>query len=178
MTMNSTRKILGHLVFATMVACQLVYGNEPPPPIRHLDERFAISAQIRPEQLAELKARGYTTVVAVRPDGEAGDQPSATVIEEAAKVSGVRFVYIPVPSAGISESQIGTLSTAITSDTGKVLAYCRSGNRAARLWSLAEASRSNGRSKDEILQAVKAAGQAGENLENEVANRIALRKTR
>jgi uncharacterized protein (TIGR01244 family) len=169
--------MLGRVVIAAILASSVVHASEMPPPVRHINERYAISAQIRPEQIADLKGRGYTTVVALRPDGESADQPTASDMEAAAKANGIRFVYIPVTSAGMSESQIGTLSAVIASDSGKVLAYCRSGSRAARLWSLAEATRDQGASKDDILRAVKAAGQSADNLESDIVERIARRKS-
>ena len=175
MTILSKRRMLGQALLAAMLATGIVQASDTPPPVRHITDRYAISPQIRPEHLAALSARGYTTVVALRPDGEGSDQPAAADLEAAAKTHGIKFVYVPVTSAGISEPQVGALASALAGDTGKVLAYCRSGSRAARVWSLVEASRPQGLDTAGILAAVKDAGQSAENLEAEIAGRIARR---
>jgi uncharacterized protein (TIGR01244 family) len=146
--------------------------------VSHITEQFAISGQIQPDQLAELKARGFTTVIALRPDGEGADQPTAAQIEAAARAEGVSFAYIPVGSGPISESQVSALQSVIAGGTGKTLAFCRSGSRAARVWALAEASRPGGASAGEILAAVKAGGQSAENLKSEIDQRVGRRAYR
>lgn len=143
--------------------------------VRQMSEQFAVTGQIRPDQLAELKERGYTSIVALRPDNEGGDQPSAAQIEAAAKALGLSFAYIPVSSATISGSQLSTLQEVLSADSGKVLAYCRSGNRAARAWGLAEASRPGGPSSEQILSVVKAAGYSAADLSAEIDTRISKR---
>lgn len=56
--------------------------------------------------------------------------------------------------------------------------YCRSGSRAARTWSLMEASRPGGRSADDILAAVKRSGQGADDLAGAINARIAKRGPR
>jgi uncharacterized protein (TIGR01244 family) len=149
-----------------------------PVKLMQLTERFATAGQIRPEQLAELKALGYTTIVALRPDGEAADQPSAAQIEAAARSNGMSFAYVPVAPGGIPDSQVTALALAIASDSGKVLAYCRSGSRAARTWSLAEASRPGGAGVDTILGVVKAGGHSADDLRTAIEVRVSERPSK
>ncbi len=141
-----------------------------------LTERFAVAGQITVEQLAELKARGYTTIIALRPDGEGGpDQPSSAQMGDAARSNGMSFAYVPVVPGPIPESAVAALRQAIAGDTGKVLLYCRSGSRAARTWSLVEASRPGGMDADAIVAAVKASGQSADDLRSAITGRVSAR---
>ncbi|KXV36079.1 oxidoreductase, partial [Gluconobacter oxydans] len=65
-------------------------------PTRHLTDSYAVSPQIAVQDIADLKAEGFRTILCFRPDGEAPDQPEMTVIEEAAKEAGLAFAAIPV----------------------------------------------------------------------------------
>ena len=52
-------------------------------------ESFATAPQIAPQDLAEIGAMGFKTVVNNRPDGEGGaDQPTSAVMEAAALAAG------------------------------------------------------------------------------------------
>ena len=61
---------------------------------------------------------------------------------------------------------------------GPVLIYCRSGKRAARTWALVEAQRVNGMSTDEIIRAVRAAGQEANDLRDRLDAGVGRRETR
>jgi sulfide:quinone oxidoreductase len=169
---SSKRRLVGAAaVVGLLLAALPALSRETP--VRHITEQFAIAGQITPEQVVELKARGFTTIVAMRPDGEGADQPAAAQVEAVAKANGMRFAYIPV-SGPITDSQVLALHDTVAKG-GKVLGYCRSGNRVARVWSLMEASRPGGRAPAEILGAVKAAGQSVDNLQADIAQRFARR---
>lgn len=140
-----------------------------------LTERFAVTGQLNPDQLADLKARGYTTIVALRPDGEGPDQPSAAQMSDAARSSGLAFAFVPVAPGAIPDTAVTALEKAVAGDAGKVLLYCRSGSRAARTWSLYEASRPDGADPEAILAAVKASGQSADDLRGAIVGRVAAR---
>jgi uncharacterized protein (TIGR01244 family) len=164
---------------ALVLAASAFAGSVVPVPakISPLSERFAISGQVTPDQLADLKARGYDTIISLRPDGESPDQPSAAQMNDAARSNGVAFAYVPVASAAVSDAAVAALSQAlaVTSGKGRVLLYCRSGSRAARTWSLLEASRSGGADANAILAAVKASGQSADDLRAAIADRVSAR---
>lgn len=143
--------------------------------IAALTERFSISGQVSADQLADLKARGYTTIISLRPDGETPDQPSAAQMRDAARSHGMAFAFVPVAPGAIPDSAVAALTEAVAADPGKVLLYCRSGSRAARTWSLVEASRPGGADADVILAAVKASGQSADDLLPAIAERIFAR---
>lgn len=147
-----------------------------PASIRALTGRLAVAGQVSPGQLAELKARGYTTIIALRPDGEGPDQPSAAQMQEAARSNGMGFAYVPVAPGAVPDAAVTALGQALAADSGKVLMYCRSGSRAARTWSLAEASRPGGAEADAILASVKASGQSADDLRAAIALRVAARQ--
>jgi uncharacterized protein (TIGR01244 family) len=146
--------------------------------ITSLADRFSVSGQIGPDQLADLKARGYTTIISLRPVGEGSDQASLVKISDAARGIGMAFAYVPVASGAIQDASVAALSQAVTLNSGKVLLYCRSGSRAARTWSLFEASRPGGSDADFILATVKASGQSADDLRAAIVERISARPTK
>ncbi len=147
-----------------------------PAKVSQLTEQFSVAGQVTPDQLAELKARGFTTIVALRPDGEGPDQPTAAQMEAAARSHGLAFAYVPITAgAAIPDTAVASLSKAIADQPGKVLLYCRSGSRAARTWALAEASRPGGAQANTILDAVKASGQSAEDLRDAISKRVLAR---
>ncbi|MEJ7776604.1 MAG: TIGR01244 family sulfur transferase [Sphingomicrobium sp.] len=123
--------------------------------IRQLDDKTLVSGQIAPGDVAELKAKGVTTIVNNRPDGEEAGQPTGADIEAAAEAAGITYRAIPI-YRGIGPAAVEALQEAIDSTDGKLLAYCRSGNRSALAWAVAR--RRRGASIEELEQAASAAG--------------------
>ena len=109
-------------------------------PTNHITDRYAVSPQVTPQDVADLKAEGFRSIICLRPDGEAPDQPEAGLVEEAAKAADLAFVAIPVKAGTVpDDTQIGKMRAALASLPGPVVGYCRSGTRAAQIWALAEA---------------------------------------
>ncbi|MFX5521947.1 hypothetical protein ABTD78_22020, partial [Acinetobacter baumannii] len=75
----------------------------------------------------------------------------------------------------IPDRAVTELGQALADKSGEVLLYCRSGRRAARTWSLLEASRPNGLKTQAILAAVKESGQSADDLESAIEQRIRQR---
>lgn len=105
--------------------------------IHALSPDFAVSPQIRTEDMARIAAAGYRTIVNNRPDREAPDQPANAAIAAAARAAGLGYVEIPVTHTGFAPGQIDALAHAM--EKGPVLAFCRSGTRSCFLWALARA---------------------------------------
>ena len=124
--------------------------------IRHINESIAVSPQIGVEQVAEIAAAGFTTIINNRPDDEDAGQPSGDVIRAAAEAAGLAYAAIPVTHAGFSHPQIDAMTQALTESKGPVLAYCRSGTRSCNLWALAAAKA--GRNPDLLLAQAENAG--------------------
>lgn len=121
-----------------------------------LSETVFASPQISPSDLALAAQQGVTLVINNRPDGEAPDEPQGPEIETAANAAGMQYLAIPIGHSGFSEPQIETMQQALAANTGKTLAYCRSGTRSTFLWALAQARA--GENPSEIAAAASAAG--------------------
>jgi len=105
--------------------------------VRQLDDRTLIAGQIAPGDVAGLAASGVTMIVNNRPDGEDAGQPLAADIEAAAEAAGIGYRHIPI-ARGLGPSDVENMREAIASvGDGKMLAFCRSGNRSALVWAVA-----------------------------------------
>ena len=144
-------------------------------PNRELVDRVAVRDQLSLAALPELKAAGYRTIIALRPDGEAPDQVPSSAVAAGARASGMHFTYIPTPRGTIPDSVVDALSRELAEAPRPILLYCRSGSRAARAWALAEASRTGGPDAEQIALAVGRAGQRVDDLRPHIAARIAAR---
>lgn len=116
--------------------------------IRPLTETYAVSPQITPEDVAEIAAAGFTTVVCNRPDGEIPADLQAVAIRKAVEDAGLRFVENPVIGGAITMDNVSAQGSAMAESTGPVLAYCASGNRSSIVWALAQAGQ---RPTDELI---------------------------
>jgi uncharacterized protein (TIGR01244 family) len=127
--------------------------------IRPLSETFAVSPQIAPEDLAVIKAAGFTTIVCNRPDGEIPPEVQADAIRKAAEAEGMRFVMNPLSHGSLTMEHVETQGRALAESSGPVFAYCASGNRSSILWALSQAG------KIPTDDLVEAGARAGYNLE-------------
>lgn len=143
-----------------------------------LAEGIDVASQIKTSQIPLLKEEGYATVIDLRPDGEAPDQPSATMVETAARANQMAFFYVPVPHGDkVPDEVVAALSKAMASSPKPILIYCRSGRRATRAWSLAEASRKDGLNNAAIHSAATGAGHSIDDLSAAITDRIARRNS-
>jgi uncharacterized protein (TIGR01244 family) len=127
--------------------------------IRHLTETFAVSPQIAPEDLADIKAAGFSTILCNRPDGEVPPELQADAIRRAAEALGLRFVLNPLSHGSLTMDHIETQGQTLAESDGPVFAYCASGNRSSILWALSQAGRVP---TDDLIAA---GARAGYNLE-------------
>jgi len=102
----------------------------------------------------------FRTIVNARPDAEEPGQPSSAEIEQTARRLGLQYVHIPVVPGQITEQQVAAFARALTDKPHPVLAYCKSGNRAASLWALARVGKLG------VERVIAAAAQAGFDLES------------
>lgn len=164
--------VMANLPDSTVAPPQTV---APPTAPAVLSPTIHVRDQLQLADLAQIRAKGYRTLIDLRPDGEAKDQPPSSAVAEAAAKAGLKFAYVPTPNGNIPDSVVADLTRALTGAEGQVLLYCRSGNRAARVWALAEASRPGGSDASTIIGAVKTAGQKVEDLVPRITARIAAR---
>lgn len=123
--------------------------------IRELDGTTSVSGQIQPADLRALAPSGFSMIICNRPDGEEPDQPTAAEVARAAEAEGMAFRHVPI-ARGIGPSDVEAMQEALAAADGKVLAYCRTGNRSALTWAVAR--RGQGANVEDIRQAVTAAG--------------------
>lgn len=143
--------------------------------VTQLDPQFATASQLTPADLPALKAQGVNVVIDMRPDGEAADQPTSTQMQQAAAQQGMAFFYIPIAHGAISASSVDMLQQVLANKPGKITAYCRSGKRASRSYALALASMKEGPTQASINAILQGAGQNIDDLQDEIAKRIAAR---
>jgi len=143
--------------------------------LKTLTDTISVSEQLKLDQIASIREGRYATIIDLRPDGEAEGQPDAATMKAAANREGLNFFYVPVPHGDIPDSAVQALGKVLDESRGPILLYCRSGRRAARTWSLVEASRQDGMDAKAILEAVKASGQSADDLRAAIEARIAKR---
>lgn len=123
---------------------------------RQLDEKTLVSGQISPDDIAELRRHGVTMIVNNRPDGEDSDQPLSKDIEAAAEAAGMEYRFIPI-RRGIGPSDVEAMQEAYRAvDDGKMLAFCRTGNRSALAWAVARST--DGVARDELERCAASVG--------------------
>lgn len=124
--------------------------------IKPITEDYAVSPQITPEDVAAIREAGFGTIICNRPDAEVPADVQADAVRKAAEAEGLTFVDNPFSHQAFSPALVETQTAAREAATGRVLAYCASGNRCSILWALGETA--SGRlSPDEAISL--AAGQ-------------------
>lgn len=123
---------------------------------RQLDDRTLVDGQITPADVAALKALGVTMIVNNRPDGEDVGQPTSDEIEAAANAAGIEYRHVPI-ARGLGPSDIEAMRDAMhAAGDGKLLAYCRSGNRSTLAWAIAK--NEDGVPREELERSAEGAG--------------------
>ena len=122
---------------------------------KRLSPSLSIAPQVAPEDMPALADAGFRSVICNRPEGEGPDQPKWADLAGAAKAAGLRLEHIPVVPGQIGDSDVETFGKALDELPKPVLAFCRTGGRAATLWALANAGT---RTPDEIIETARAAG--------------------
>lgn len=109
--------------------------------IRAITPVYAVSPQIAPEDLAAIKAAGYTTIINNRPDGEIPPHLQHRQMQAAATVLGLTYVQNTVIGGAMTDANVVAQGAALAAASGPVLAYCASGNRSSVVWALANAGK-------------------------------------
>jgi sulfide:quinone oxidoreductase len=108
---------------------------------------FSVSSQLSPDDLRAAAAQGFRSIISNRPDGEDPDQPAAAAIREQAKALGMDFAHIPVVPSAITDADAAAMAQALAQMPAPVLAFCRSGARATKLWNMVEAAKQQAAAK-------------------------------
>ena len=100
-----------------------------------LSDHFFVAGQVLPSAMSQLKDEGFGTVICNRPDGEEPQQPSAADVQASAEAAGLKFFFVPFNPSNPNPTMVEDFARAVNEAAeGKILAYCRSGNRSSRLW--------------------------------------------
>jgi sulfide:quinone oxidoreductase len=120
-----------------------------------LTDQLSVSPQLSPEDIDAAAARGVRLIINNRPDGEEAGQPSSAALAARADAAGIDYRHIPVVVGKIGDDDVAAFANALDDADGPVLAFCRTGTRAATLWALTQAGR---QSADAILKTAADAG--------------------
>ena len=126
-------------------------------PLFALSDTLSVAAQISVDDVAVLRAQGFTVIVCNRPDGEVSDQPKMDDIEAACAAEDILFIRYPVTAMDFPGPDLQGLGALFDDPTQRVLAYCRTGTRCANLWIAS-------RDQDGVSDAVRMAREIGFDL--------------
>lgn len=100
-----------------------------------VDAELSITPQLAPEDMAAVAEAGFRTVINNRPDFEGGAaQPTSAQLERAARAHGLEYRHLPVPPSGHSDEDARTMAQLVDGLPKPVVAFCRTGKRAAALY--------------------------------------------
>ena len=105
---------------------------------RPLTDDFAVAGQITPDEIAEIKAAGYRSIICNRPDDEQPGQPNVASVKAAAEAAGMEFRHIPVAGGIFPPDAVAATAKALDELEGPIFAYCRSGARSTTLYGMAQ----------------------------------------
>ena len=143
--------------------------------IIQLEADVAVARQLVEADFADIAARGYLSVVAIRPDGEAPDQLPQARAAAAAERQGLAFRYLPVSGVKVTDDDIvGSFARLMDDLPGPVLFYCGSSTRCTILWAQAAAPRLG---VDTALAAARRAGHELDFMRETLATRADWRGT-
>lgn len=104
-------------------------------PLTTIDDNFSTSPQISAEDLTDIKAAGFRSVICNRPDNEdGGAHPDHNLLESKAKDLGLEFAYLPVVPGQINETHVAQFKALVSELPGPILGYCRLGIRSKTLY--------------------------------------------
>nr|WP_284046920.1 TIGR01244 family sulfur transferase [Halomonas llamarensis] len=135
---------------------------EPAVNIHELEPGFAISEAVTPDDLEDVAARGFKSVICNRRPGEAEDHPDDKSLSTKAQSLGLEWRCIPVTPGEYSDADIAAFGRALDELPTPILAFCRSGKRAVHLWAHAKSQEES----CDIPALLTAAHKAGHDLED------------
>ena len=109
-------------------------------PVREVADSVFVAPQLSPADMAEAARAGFRSVINNRPDLEGGpEQPASADIAAAAAAAGLEYHHLPVSPGHQSPEEVVAFAALMVDMPRPVLAFCRSGARSTRLFTLAQA---------------------------------------
>ncbi|KQQ72853.1 oxidoreductase [Rhizobium sp. Leaf321] len=102
--------------------------------IRQVNDEYSVSGQITVEDLDQIKALGFKSIVCNRPDEEEPGQPDFAAIEARAKELGLDIRHIPVGRMGLTPEGVTEMVDVLEDFPKPLLGYCRSGARSTAIY--------------------------------------------
>lgn len=110
--------------------------------IKAITPALSVSPQILPNQMASLAKAGFKSIICNLPNGEGGpSQPSFDQIAAAAQSAGMQSAYLPIVPGQAGPAEAAAFRDLLNSLPTPIIAFCRSGNRSASLWTLSQSVR-------------------------------------
>jgi len=166
------RSAAAMLIAAAVGACAPADPNAP----RKLTDDVSVSGQITVADVKAMKAKGFRSIINLRPDEESPDQSRYAQLQGAAGDAHIAYGYAPVKSGPtIPVVAPETLRDVLDQLPKPALVFAETPDRAVQVWALAEASRTSGLDAASIMQKVKAVGLDVAGLSTQIDARIAKR---
>ena len=102
--------------------------------IRQIDDEYSVTGQITIEDLDQIKAEGFKSVVCHRPDEEEPGQPHYAEIAARAGELGLEIRHIPVGRMGVEAEGVASMVDALDELPRPMLGFCRSGARSTAIY--------------------------------------------
>ena len=102
--------------------------------IRQINDEYSVSGQVTVEELDEVKALGFKSLVCNRPDEEEPGQPHYAEIEARAKELGLEIRHIPVGRMGLTPEGVTEMADVLEEFQKPMLGFCRSGARSTAIY--------------------------------------------
>ena len=123
---------------------------------KSLSSSFLVSQQVMQDDLQALAASGIRSIICNRPDREDIGQPSFRDLELAAKKVGIEAAYLPIVIGKLTRDDVVAFGRLLEVMPKPILGFCRTGTRAATLWTLSRIA--GGQPASEVLAVAKTAG--------------------
>ena len=101
---------------------------------KQLSESMTVAPQITVEDIAAIRAAGFSAIMCNRPDGEDEGQPNWRDIETAAQAAGLETRFVPMSGRNPTAEALRGFALATAEIDGPIFAYCRTGTRCEILW--------------------------------------------
>ena len=101
------------------------------------ETKLTTRGQVNIDEIAELAAQGCQMLINNRPNGESPDQPSSDKLQAEAQRHGMGYRHIPVVPGQATDEDARAFADAVRQSDGPVVAFCRTGGRAAALEKMA-----------------------------------------
>lgn len=103
-----------------------------------MSHQVNFSAQITTDDVADIAAKGFKTIINNRPDNEEAGQPTSAEIEQAATAVGLVYKAIQFSGGQLTQPQVEEFAEFFNQAEQPVFMYCRTGNRSNVIYQAAK----------------------------------------